>query len=221
WAERASHTTWNPRHIGERYGLFTLIVLGESVLSSTTAIQTSIDAGHDSFRLISLAVGGLITVFALWWLYFEAPSARWLSSATGAFSWGYGHLVIFASAAAIGAGIAAAVDHEIGAASISTTTAGLATALPIAIFLACLAALHFAGRQPGLIVFAKPVVAALVLLTAFTGYSLQLSALLLGLLVAAHLVAGRAADTPEGELSTPLIDTEDFALGSLGPSSAE
>ena len=36
WAERASPTTWHPHHIAERYGLLTLIVLGESILSATT-----------------------------------------------------------------------------------------------------------------------------------------------------------------------------------------
>jgi low temperature requirement protein LtrA len=30
FAERTSHTTWHPQHIAERYGLFTIIVLGES-----------------------------------------------------------------------------------------------------------------------------------------------------------------------------------------------
>src|SRR5215217_6941744 len=42
WAERAAPTTWHPRHIAERYGLFTLIVLGECVLSSTLAIQSAL-----------------------------------------------------------------------------------------------------------------------------------------------------------------------------------
>ena len=27
WAEAASRTSWNPRHIAERYGLFTIIIL--------------------------------------------------------------------------------------------------------------------------------------------------------------------------------------------------
>ena len=43
WAERAAPTSWHPRHIAERYGLFTLIVLGECVLASTLAIQTALD----------------------------------------------------------------------------------------------------------------------------------------------------------------------------------
>jgi low temperature requirement protein LtrA len=42
WAERAAPTTWHPRHIAERYGLFTLIVLGECVLSSTLAIEAAL-----------------------------------------------------------------------------------------------------------------------------------------------------------------------------------
>ncbi len=214
WAEHASRTTWNPHHIAERYGLFTIIVLGESVLSSTTAIQTGLDAGHDSVRLISLAIGGLVSVFALWWLYFEAPSGRWLTTTFGAFTWGYGHLVIFGSAAAIGAGIAAAVDHEIGAASISTTTAGLATAVPIAVYLICLSALHLQAWRRGLIVFAKPVAAALILLVAPTGYALQLGAVVLVALMASHLLASRSTD----EFETPLVGTEAFEP--LGPGEA-
>ena len=39
-AERGNMTTWHPEHIGERYGLFTIIVLGEAVLASALAIQT-------------------------------------------------------------------------------------------------------------------------------------------------------------------------------------
>ena len=36
WAERAGRPTpWHPEHIAERYGLFTIIVLGECVLAST------------------------------------------------------------------------------------------------------------------------------------------------------------------------------------------
>src|SRR5690606_30756280 len=37
WAESARQTPWHPEHITDRYGCFTMIVLGESVLASTTA----------------------------------------------------------------------------------------------------------------------------------------------------------------------------------------
>ncbi|HEY0871247.1 MAG TPA: low temperature requirement protein A, partial [Acidothermaceae bacterium] len=39
WAERAGITPWHPHHIAERYSLFYIIVLGETVLSTTVAIQ--------------------------------------------------------------------------------------------------------------------------------------------------------------------------------------
>ena len=48
-AERVTATTWHPHHIAERYGLFTIIVLGESVLAATLAVQQAVDAG-DSLR---------------------------------------------------------------------------------------------------------------------------------------------------------------------------
>src|ERR1700712_1376918 len=40
-AERASTTTFHPHHITERYGLFTVIVLGESVTAATMAFQSA------------------------------------------------------------------------------------------------------------------------------------------------------------------------------------
>ena len=46
WAERAGQTTWHPHHIAERYGLLTLIVLGESILSATVAIQSALASGE-------------------------------------------------------------------------------------------------------------------------------------------------------------------------------
>jgi low temperature requirement protein LtrA len=48
WAERAGPTTWHPHHIAERYGLLTLIVLGESILAATSAIQSALASGHGS-----------------------------------------------------------------------------------------------------------------------------------------------------------------------------
>ena len=46
WAERAAPTTWHPHHIAERYGLLTLIVLGESILAATVAVQSALASGE-------------------------------------------------------------------------------------------------------------------------------------------------------------------------------
>ena len=39
----AGRTAWHPRHIAERYGLFTIIVLGESMLAATIGVQAALD----------------------------------------------------------------------------------------------------------------------------------------------------------------------------------
>ena len=43
WAERAAPTTWHPHHIAERYGLFTIIVLGESILAASVGLRDALD----------------------------------------------------------------------------------------------------------------------------------------------------------------------------------
>ena len=42
--ERQGMTPWHPHHIAERYGLFTIIVLGESVTAASVAMSNTFDA---------------------------------------------------------------------------------------------------------------------------------------------------------------------------------
>ena len=75
WAERSGRPTpWHPGHIAERYGLFTIIVLGECVLAASTAVQTAMAAGGVSAELLLVAAGGLLLVLGLWWSYFKHPA---------------------------------------------------------------------------------------------------------------------------------------------------
>ncbi|KAA1425150.1 low temperature requirement protein A [Mumia zhuanghuii] len=114
WAERPNQTRWHAHHIAERYGLFFIIVLGETILSVTLAIQESVDE-HDLQRgLAYVVLGGVLIVFSLWWLYFAHGSGDALERARGTgteYVWGFGHYAVFASAAAIGAALAARVDY--------------------------------------------------------------------------------------------------------------
>jgi low temperature requirement protein LtrA len=141
WAERAAPTTWHPGHIAERYGLFTIIVLGESVLAGSVAIQAAARSSESVAHLATSVVGGLVIVFSMWWLYFDEPAHR-LGSLRAAFLWGYGHLPIFASAAAVGPGIAIATEHATGGVEIGARAAGAAVAVPVATYLLALWALH-------------------------------------------------------------------------------
>ena len=111
WAERAGGTAWHPHHIAERYGLFTIIVLGESILAGAAAFQTAFEQRAANLELYSSAFGGLVIVFALWWLYFAKPAGPILEATEEGFVWGYGHYLVFASAAALGAGLALSLIH--------------------------------------------------------------------------------------------------------------
>ncbi len=144
WAERGRRsTTWHPGHINERYGLFTLIVLGEVVAAATIAIQEAVTSDSISASLVGLAVGGLALVFGLWWWYFEHPAEQALRITPHlAFVWGYAHYFVFASVAAFGAGLEVAVSTVEHHGSASRITAALAVAIPVAIFLGVTAGLH-------------------------------------------------------------------------------
>jgi low temperature requirement protein LtrA len=144
WAERSTQpTAWHPDHIAERYGLFTLIVLGECVLAATTTVQAAIGARGLSPSLAVVAAGGLVLLFALWWSYFDRPAGEGLRASPGSvFAWGYWHLLVFASLAAIGAGLQVAAETLDRHSRLSEHAAALALAVPVALFLVVLGLLH-------------------------------------------------------------------------------
>ena len=202
WAEQTNTTTWHPEHIAERYGSFTIIVLGESLLSGSLALQSARQTGNLTGELSTIIIGGLLIVFSMWWLYFDQPAHELLTSLRTAFIWGYGHLVVFTSAAAVGAGLAVAVDHatdhaEIGAVGGIPTYggAGAAVAIPAALYLLSLWALHERPRATSLVEASlAPATGLLILLTPFSGQPVLLTGLLLSTLLAIKLV-GRHRST--------------------------
>jgi low temperature requirement protein LtrA len=182
WAERASPTTWHPHHITERYGLLTLIVLGESILSANDAIQSALASGAAVSELIPIIIGGLLIVYSMWWVYFDRPVHDLLTSMQKAFVWGYGHYFVFGSAAAVGAGLAVAVDAATHTAKIGPVGAGVAVAVPVATYLVCLWFLHHRPDYRQTRAYG-PIAAVLVLLTPFTGYGVPLTGAILAALV--------------------------------------
>ena len=184
WAEHHHRTSWHPLHIVERHGLFTIIVLGESILASTIALQVAFDSSETTVSLVSIAIGGLVIVFSMWWLYFGLEENRLLDSFAGAFFYGYGHLPVFAAAAAAGAGIAVIVEHETGHGHISDLTAALAIAVPVAIYVAGVWFVRILPNTQGILRVAFPACAGLVLACAPLGAPVVSTAVLLALLVA-------------------------------------
>ena len=189
-AERAAPTTWHPQHIAERYGLFTLIVLGECVLASTLAIQSALAEDAALADLATTAAGGLLTVFGMWWLYFAKEASELLTSLRAGIIWGYGHYLIFASAAAVGAGLAVNVDHLTHHAAIGPRGAAGAFTIPVALFLVAVWALHVRphhlGRWHGALV---PAAAVLVVASTLTPEPVLVTGLVVAAMVAVTLVS--------------------------------
>ncbi len=112
WASKDGHAPWHAHHIAERYGLFTIIVLGECVLGATNAVAGVIAAQGWSLDVALVGLGAASLVLALWWVYFLVPNADALHHhRERAFNWGYGHFVVFSSLAALGAFLEVVADQ--------------------------------------------------------------------------------------------------------------
>ncbi|MFD0279147.1 low temperature requirement protein A [Kitasatospora sp. NPDC127111] len=186
-AELRMQTPWHPHHIAERYGLFTLIVLGETVAAATVAVQSAVDEHEGLGRLVPVAVGGLLICFSAWWIYFARSVHDHLRSNRQAFLWGYGHYVVFGSAAAIGAGLEVAVESAVHKAHVSATAATATVTVPTALYLFTVWLLHARHVKTGVEQALLPVASVAVLACTAAGDS---GVLVAGLVSAATVAAG-------------------------------
>ncbi|MBS2532108.1 low temperature requirement protein A [Catenulispora sp. NF23] len=187
FAERGASSPWHPHHIAERYGLFTLIVLGESVAAATVAFQSASDEHDAMSTLIPIAVGGILLCFTAWWVYFARSVHNHLRSNRQAFLWGYGHYAVFGSAAAIGGGLEVAVEHAVGQAHISAAAATACVTVPAAIYFFTVWFIHIRHTKHGASQWVLPVCSAAVLACTLFGESGVLAA---GIVSAAALAVG-------------------------------
>lgn len=133
--ESRGRTSWHPHHISERYGLFTLLLLGESLLASATAIFDALGEGEHVEDLFWLAASGLVITAGMWWIYFAREATDRLGDFRSGFEFGYLHYVVFAAAGAVSAGVEVELDEIVGHTEISPIVAGLSLTLPVAIFI--------------------------------------------------------------------------------------
>ena len=197
WAERPRMTPWHPHHIAERFGLFTIIVLGESVAAATIGVQQGLEHSGLTVPLVTISASGLIILFALWWLYFLEPAGEGLEAHRAlAFFWGYGHYFVFGSLAALGAGLEVAVERGAGQVDTADAVVEYAIAIPVALFLVLLWVLH-APLVDQLVIrpLAIAVAAALVLLVPLASPFIGLEGVVVGIaVVAAALTAVTIVD---------------------------
>ena len=190
FAESAGVTSWHLRHITERYGLFTLIVLGESILASTNAVVEAPASTAHLPGLILLSATSLVIVVCCWWIYFAFPQHGLLTSIRTAIGWGYGHYLVFASAAALSAGIEIAINAQAGDTSLTAAQAAATLAIPCAIYLFSVWFLVLRRQSSARVNRVVPTIAILVGLASFSPFSLQVVAALLVVAVVT-VVAGR------------------------------
>ena len=133
-AERARETPWHRHHVIERYGLLTIIVFGE-VLVSISLMFGKLYEGHLDLPLVMAAVSGLAIVFSLWWIYFLEGEHLGTTDFRRAITWGYGHVIVFASGALVAAGLGAVMDALTHHSQIDGAIAARWVGVPVAGFL--------------------------------------------------------------------------------------
>lgn len=133
--------TIDTEHLVERFGAFTIIMLGESFVK--TAL-TSSEGKMEGFDLLCLA-GTFAIVFAIWWLYFSnVPVAGLRRGHAGHTAWMMTHLPLHLCIVGIAVGAAKAIslpDSESGSHAIPYLS------LPLVGVIVALAALEFLSEQ--------------------------------------------------------------------------
>jgi low temperature requirement protein LtrA len=150
----ARHTRQLPphaSHLPERFGLFTLILLGESIVTTMKGIQSQ---PVWTAPAAATAFGGIGLIFFFWWVYFDAadvPAHRHVRSRREVLIfevWNYAHLPLYLGLALTGVG----VEHSVRLGGVGALHGEETWVLAFAITLACasLAALAATRRRdPG------------------------------------------------------------------------
>jgi low temperature requirement protein LtrA len=143
---RKGGTPWHAHHIAERYGLLVIITLGEGILGTVASINAVVhgSAGWTVDAAV-VAFAGIGLIFATWWTYFAIPWAEVLHlHRERSFTWGYGHIVVFGSLAAIGAGLHVAAYYLEQETRLGVTGTVLSTAIPVGIYTLALYGIYLA-----------------------------------------------------------------------------
>jgi low temperature requirement protein LtrA len=130
-------------HLPERYGLFTIILMGESMVAVMTGMEHQ---EYWSVRAAASAVFGMGLIVAIWWCYYDVADAageQMLRSRRDAVRyqvWSYGHLPLYLGIAVTGVGlehvIAKATKEPLHTAEIAILTGAIAAVMTATLLLA-------------------------------------------------------------------------------------
>jgi low temperature requirement protein LtrA len=140
---RFGGTPWHPHHVAERYGLLTIITLGEVILGTVAALDAVVRAEGWTVETALVGLAGVGLAFGMWWMYFVMPYGELLHRFRHrSFGWGYGHIPLFASLAATGVGLHVAALYIAHEAHVGEVAVVATTAVPVALFVLCVYALY-------------------------------------------------------------------------------
>lgn len=111
-AERRAVTPWHRRHIIARYGRLNLIVLGQAFLAVVTAFKLEPGSIFPQAEGVGLALVFAMIAFSMWSVYFTKEPHLVSGALRHSLLWGYGHMVVFATGAAAGAGMQAVLHSQ-------------------------------------------------------------------------------------------------------------
>jgi low temperature requirement protein LtrA len=140
---RKGGTPWHAHHITERYGLLTIIALGEGVVGTVASLSAVVGAQGWSFDAVFVVVVGVGLTFGMWWTYFIVPQAELLHAhRERSFLFGYLPVVTLGAIVATGAGLHAAayyIEHHSTLSSVETV---LSVAVPVGMYIASIYLLY-------------------------------------------------------------------------------
>jgi low temperature requirement protein LtrA len=160
-----ARTPVHPSHLPERFGLLTLIVLGEAIVS--VAVGTENTYLSQTLPLLA-AIGGFAIAACLWWLYFSfLESVVVIRGIRSVHIYNYGHLPILLGLATIAVG----VGHAIAEVTEPVLTSGTRWALcgGIALYMSAIVAIALSACRKRVTILSLGVIAVALGLATFGG----------------------------------------------------
>ncbi|MEO3760300.1 low temperature requirement protein A [Mycobacterium sp. B14F4] len=140
---RRGGTPWHAHHITERYGLLTIIALGEGVVGTVASLTAVVNAQGWSFDAAFVVVAGIGLTFGMWWTYFVLPQADLLHARRErSFLFGYFPIITLGAIVATGAGLHAAAYYLERHSKLSSVETVLTVAVPVGIYIVSIYVLY-------------------------------------------------------------------------------
>ncbi|MFV0410560.1 MAG: low temperature requirement protein A [Paracoccus sp. (in: a-proteobacteria)] len=170
FAESKGVTPFHRHHMIERYGLLTIISLGEIMLSISHGFGM-LFGEHANFASASTALAAVVIVFTLFWIYFCLEEHLRSREFMPVFIWGYTHVFIFGGIAALGAAISAELDLAAHHSEANPDDIAIWLGASLAVILVALWVARDRNHALGTRQLALPVMAVVSLIGAWIGLS--------------------------------------------------